>query len=201
MWAAIRRYSFVLAGLAPFLAACESDISLPSLSNLPFVEPTTTPPPCPPVRVLQDAEKLARYRDGPGRDITDIVVEAEFRGFIGSCGYEEKDGKFTSVNLLLTLEFDVTRGRAARERVMDLPYFVAIPKFYPKPAGRSDFTIRIRFPPNVDTITAQSEEIEVRLPLRDGARGPETNIFLGFALTAPQLEENRRHREMRIGGG
>lgn len=201
MYAEVIRRSFVLVGLVFLLAACETALSLPSLPDLPFTEPKLVPPPCPSVRLLQDADTLARYRPGPGRDITDIVVEAEIKAFRGSCGYVEEDGKFTSVNLLLKLQFDVSRGPANRTPISDVSYFVAVPKFYPKPAGRSDFAMRVRFPPNVDELTAVSEEIEVSIPLRDGARGPEINVILGFALTPSQLEENRRRRQTRSRGG
>jgi hypothetical protein len=194
---ALRRLS-VIAGVSFVLAACSSDISMPSLPNLPFTEPKVAPPACPTVRLLQDTDKISRYRDGPGRDITDVVVEAEVTGFRGSCGYVEEDGKFTAVNLALNLEFDVSIGPASPKRVVDIPYFVAIPKYYPNPRGRTDFSLRVRFPANAQSVLAVGEEIEVNIPLRGDARGPEINVFLGFAVNPEQLEDNRRRRQTRL---
>ncbi|MDA0239794.1 MAG: hypothetical protein O3A84_07170 [Proteobacteria bacterium] len=177
------------------LAACETGVSIP---ELPTIFPNSVPhPACPSIQMLQDADKLAQYRPGPGRDITDIIFEAELVGFKGECEYQEDDGKFTSVELVLKVQMEVNRGPANPTREARLPYFVAIPKFYPSPEGRKDFSVRIVFPENVNTLTVNAPEIEINIPLSDRLKGPDARIFLGFALTREQLEENRKRRSAR----
>lgn len=197
-WMSRLRRAGVISGVV-LLAACETGVSLP---ELPTIFPASVPhPACPSIQMLQDADKLAQYRPGPGRDITDIIFEAELIGFRGECEYQEEDGKFTSVGLILKVQMEVTRGPANPTREARLPYFVAIPKFYPSPEGRKDFAVRIVFPENVNTMTVNAQEIEISVPLSDRLKGPETRIFLGFALTREQLEENRKRRGARGGRG
>ncbi|MBV8167866.1 MAG: hypothetical protein JO021_13815, partial [Alphaproteobacteria bacterium] len=42
-------------------------------------------PPCPRVAVLADASHMAVYRDGPGRELTDIRYEADLARISGEC--------------------------------------------------------------------------------------------------------------------
>lgn len=185
----------LIAGAGLLLAAC-SIPEVPTIFGSDVVHPA-----CPTVQMLQDADKVAYYKAGPGRDITDIIVEAELIGFRGECEYQEEDGKFTSVEMVLKVQMDITRGPAAKGREAALPYFVAIPKFYPSPAGRKDFNVRIVFPENVNSLTVNAPEIQIDIPLSDQVTGADADIFLGFALTRAQLEENRKRRGARDASG
>lgn len=179
---------------AVMLAACGQ---LPSVDALnPFAGKAKKPvPDCPPVKMLQDADKLVFYRSGGGRDITDIVFQAELTGFDGECEYI-RDGKdnFTAVNLTLQVSFEVTRGPASAARNGEISYFVAIPDFFPRAEGRREFTRKFIFPENRNDISLSDSEIDVRLPLDAARTGPDTDIYIGFVLTRDQLENNRKRR-------
>ena len=186
------RPSLILAAFGLFLGACAFDPSLPEFPSI-FGEDLPIPA-CPKIKLLRDASQFTQFRPGPGRDITDIVVEARLTGFRGDCGYTEDDGKFTSVDVSLRPLFQVTRGPANRARSADVTFFVAIPKYYPASAGRSEFRTRIAFPANRNSLDIISGEIEIKVPLVRGTKGPDIDIFLGFVVSREQLERNRQRR-------
>ncbi len=43
--------------------------------------------PCPRVSILNDASLITIYRDGGGRDLTDIAFEARITRITSNCGY------------------------------------------------------------------------------------------------------------------
>ena len=104
-------------------------------------------PPCPPVYIMSDTATITKYKEGRGRDLTDVEVEAEVVGFKGECVYNDKGGEIS-----LQLSFDARRGPAAVGRKVDLTYFVAIPKFYPAPESKAIFTYPVSFQESADEI-------------------------------------------------
>ena len=180
-----------LAVLAAFLAACEVDP--PSLADLGIGGKGPLPG-CPPVKLLGAAAEIVQYREGPGRDITDIVHESKLVGFTGNCEFIGDSPNFTHVKVLMRPVLDISRGPAAAGHTLDLSYFVAIPEFYPRPEGRREMSVRVLFPENRSTLRVQDEEISLTIPLSGGRSAPDTDIFLGFVLTEEQLKANREGR-------
>jgi hypothetical protein len=170
--------------------------------ELPLIGKSVPPPPCPQIKVLADASNITQFRPGPGRDITDILLEAEITAFSGACEYEGDDGLWERVKVELeSIRFDVTRGPASRVRSAKLRYFVKIPHFYPSPIGAAEFDFRVAFPENRNSIEVSDSGIEVDIPLRRGARGADFIIYLGFVLNEEQIERNRQRRGPRAAGG
>ena len=65
-----------LLGMALFfLGGCSAIDGM--VEELPLVGKSAPVPACPKIKVLADAGNLTLYRSGPGRDITDILLEAE----------------------------------------------------------------------------------------------------------------------------
>jgi len=145
-------------------------------------------PRCPPVFILQDAGSLTRYKPGSSRDITDVLFQGKIVNFVGACDYNDAR---TEVKIDLNLAFDLSRGPANRDRKAAFQYFVAIPKFYPAPQGRSTFSIVAQFA-GQDTRTSASDEIQLVLPLDPKVPRDAYAIYLGFQLTTAELEDNRR---------
>ncbi len=157
------------------LAACQSG---QENSNLP---------PCPQVNILSDASRLTVYRDGPGRDLTDVLVDAQMEAVGGSCLYTRKmDG----VTVDVVLRMRALRGPASTGTGADLTYFVAVTNKDREIVAREEFPIRIEFPANASQVAA-SDELEQVIPLRGGARAEDYAIFIGFKLTPEQVERNR----------
>ena len=145
------------------------------------------PPPCPRVSVLSDAGKLVRYREGPGRDITDVLFEAGIVNFVGNCAYRDKN---TRVTIELSVVFDLTRGPANRDRKAGFEYFIAIPRFHPAPEGKRRLPIRVEFPGN-RTRSRVTDVLEVEIPIAKGSKGTDYPVFIGFQLSAGELREIR----------
>lgn len=183
-------------GMALLLSGCSM------MDGIPFIGGSRVQLDCPVIKVLGDAGEIIQYRPGPGRDITDIQIEAEIIAFSGSCQYEEEDGIYQSVNVELeSITFEVTRGPAYRGRTAKVRYFVKIPRFYPSPLGASEFTARVAFPENRNTVEFSDGGIDIDIPLGKGVRGPNQVIYLGFVLSREQMELNRQRKRMRVLGG
>lgn len=172
------------------------------VDKLPLIGKSDPVPPCPKIKVLADAGNITQYRPGPGRDVTDILLEAEITAFSGACEYEGEDGIYHQVKVELEgIRFDVTRGPASRARGANLRYFVKIPHFYPSPVAAAEFDFRIAFPENRNSIQVSDGGIEINIPLKPGTRGSDFNIYLGFVLTEEQIQRNRQRRASRAAGG
>ena len=160
---------------------------------------------CPPVSILSDTNRLTIYRAGPGRDLSDIAYEAQLVSFEGDCIYTadnkdmEKASKYREVTLNLRPRFRVTPGPALAAQRVTLDYFVAMPDFYPNSEGRADFSRAVDIPPTRTPIELVDSEIQLNIPLEEGRTGEQTEVYLGFALTEEQLQQNRRRSGGRLG--
>ncbi|KJV09487.1 hypothetical protein VZ95_11175 [Elstera litoralis] len=151
---------------------------------------TSTVPPCPRVGILADAARMTIFRDGAGRDITDVQSFSQIAGFSGSCYYEDK---LRTVMVDLRIELTSERGAAANgPRWADLPYFVSILDKNRAIIAQQDFTLRAEYPVNSIRV-GLFDEIEQRLPLQAGEFGDAYEVLIGFRLTPDQLEWNRQN--------
>lgn len=166
-------------GLGLVLAACGGPAT------------TSTVPPCPRVGILADAARMTVFREGPGRDITDVQSLSQIGGFSGSCYYTDKQ---RTVMVDLRIEVTSERGAAANgPRSADLPYFVSILNKNREIIAQQDFILRADYPVNSVRV-GLFDEIEQRLPLKDGEYGDAYEVLIGFRLTPDQLEWNRQNR-------
>ena len=188
----------VVGLLALLLGACE--FNMPSMPNLNPFASKVPPPACPRVAVLKDADRITRFAPGPGRDLTDILLNAEIVSFVGDCEYEGDAPNFTSVKVSIRVGIEMTRGPANRNRDVNLKYFVRIPQFYPSPSGNAVMTVKTRFPANRDTIRYGDQPVDVEIPLHAGKTGQDYQVFLGFVLTPAELKYNRENDRDALGG-
>jgi hypothetical protein len=152
---------------------------------------------CPPVSLLSEANRATVYRPGPGRDLSDIEYEIQLAGFEGNCEYlaankeDEKISKYREVNVYVRPRFRVTPGPALAGFRIPVNYFVAMPDFYPSPAGRADFSRTVDIPPSRTPVEFSDSEVAVNLPLDGNRVGGRTNVYLGLVLTEEQFRDNR----------
>ncbi len=165
----MRRLPVLLAALA--LAGCSSTGD-------------SAGPACPPVKILDEARTVTQFKDG--RDVTDAVYEAEILGYKGSCQYGEK-----GVNVRVSVAFKVGLGPAADSRTVKIPYFVAVPDFYPAESAKKKLTLKVPFPKGQDVIRLRDGEIGLDIPLDKPGQGAETPVVVGFQLSPEQLDYNR----------
>ena len=180
-------YLAVVALFMAVLAACESVDNF-----IPFSDTKLGPPRCPIIKFLKDADEITVYKSGAGRNLRNIIFQAELTGFKGECEYVGNNGVHTKVVLTLQLGLDITRGPAKKTRRVKLSYFVAIPEFFPKPEGKVSFNRVVIFPQDRNSMTLLDEAIEIVIPLNENRRGPQTKVLVGFELTKSQLEFNRQ---------
>ncbi len=101
------------------LVGCET-------SDLPFVDKPIILG-CPNFFVLEDAATLTQFRDGPGRDITDILVNAEMGEIrLGCLSKVDNDTNSGTLELDLSPIILAEMGAANVDSNAILPYFVII---------------------------------------------------------------------------
>ncbi len=144
--------------------------------------------PCPNFLLLGEAKDMTLFRAGPGRDITDVDFRAAIVDFSGTCEHTRSE-----VEAEFFVEIVVRRGPANRSRAASFEYFVAIPRFYPAPAGKKTFRVEVTFEDN-QTRVVYRDEIALKIPLRGGEIGADYDVYLGLQLDSEQLEYNRRRR-------
>ena len=128
------------------------------------------------------------YRDGPGRDLIDVVHE----GQIGEVGWSCKYSK-TDVTVLAKIAFLAQRGPASSQPEARLPFFVAVTDSGREILAKQVFQTVVAFPEGRSQ-AGVFEEIEEIIPLPDQTSGPEYEIIVGFQLTEEQLRHNRKRR-------
>jgi hypothetical protein len=144
-------------------------------------------PPCPKVAVLADAAHLAVFRDGPGRDLTDIRYEADIGRISGDCIYKKRN---TSVTVDMKLMITAKRGPADRDRVAPLAYFVAVVDAESHVLARKEFESQIEFGPEQAEVATQ-EELEEIIQLKKDQPGSDYDVLVGFRLSPEQVQRNR----------
>ncbi len=144
-------------------------------------------PPCPKVAVLSDAAHLTVFRNGPGRDLTDIRYEADIGRISGECVYKKNK---TNVTVEMKLMISAKRGAADRDGIADLAYFVAVVDAQSNVLARKEYQSQIEFAadrPEVATL----EELEEIIQLKKDQPGSDFDLMVGFRLTPEQVARNR----------
>jgi len=170
----------LLAVLAAGLSACGS-------LGMGDKEP---PPPCPKVRLLADTNKLVQFRQGPGRDITDVAYEIEIVGLDAVCEFKDKNA---TVTVTTTLGIAASRGPASLGDIAaSVSYFIAVIDSSQQVLGKEVFESRLDLPAGRRR-TGVAEETSQRIPLGT-RRSSEMEILVGLQLDEEHLRFNRQRR-------
>ena len=145
------------------------------------------PKPCPEVILLADASKQVKF-SGQGRDLTDVLFEAELEAGRQICSYDENE-----LDVDLQVRVIASRGPANSDRLANVNYFVAVARSDRTVLARRSFDIAIPFPGNRTRVSGL-EEIGQVITLSPGEDGSNYLIYLGFDLTPEELEFNRANR-------
>lgn len=149
--------------------------------------------PCPVARVMGEPSEITRFRSGPGKDPTDILFQARFVKVSGECSYDEDGGE---IEVELKVVIDVTKGQANREDEAAFNYFIAVaergPDIGPEPFvhGRQAFPVKVQFEETRKSLR-YTDEFEVTIPRPDNRSVYAYVLYLGFELTADELEYNK----------
>jgi len=153
------------------------------------------PPPCPRVSVLGDAARLTRFAEGPGRDLTDVVYEAEMTDVLSSCEHlVDDDTGRTVVVIVVAPVVSAVRGPANRDHQARFDYFVTVVGPQEAILNKEAFGLAVQFPGNRTRVRFRDDDppVTVDLPLSPEASALDYRLFVGFQLTPDELSYNRR---------
>ncbi|OYD84562.1 hypothetical protein [Azospirillum brasilense] len=141
---------------------------------------------CPKVSIVRDLAEVTQFRNGGGRDLTDVTSRAALADYSGNCDYTS-DGVTVNVNVFLIAE----RGPAMQGNTANYRYFVAVAKPGEEtPTTKTEFDTSVTFDAG-KLRSGSREELAPKIPLPKDANGKDWKIFLGFQLTPDQLAFNR----------
>lgn len=145
---------------------------------------------CPEIRIPQNTERLTRFRPGEGRDITDVRLQAEVTYLSGACEIDDE-----VIELGFPIAVTAQRGPANEEGLSDITLFVAVANQKREILSRRELPVRLSFPANKVRVISR-EEITVEIPRQEGDGVRDYLVFLGFALSAAELDFNRRENRL-----
>lgn len=159
-----------------------------------FADPIILP--CPDNRILADAAEYIQYREGGGRDLTDV----DFAGNIANMGLAcltriDKETKVGEMEVEVVFTFVANRGPANTTRKAQYPYFLAVTNIDKEIVYREEFDIGVDFIGNASRFTFKNEPITIILPLRPEVTDKNYLVYGGFELSREQLQLNRLRRE------
>jgi hypothetical protein len=116
-----------------------------------------------------------------------MVTDARITAIPASCTYADRG----TVRAKLGVTMQITRGPAAEGRSASVPYFLAVTEGE-RVLDEQDYAVNTIFPTNVDTVTANGQEITLNLPVTPDKSAAAYKIYVGFRLDAEDLDYNRR---------
>ena len=152
------------------------------------LDPGPPPPPCPDVAVLAAGERLVLFKPGPGRDLTDVIVEARVSDLTSACSYD--DGR---VEVETSFDIVSTRGPTAETGAAAVPFFAAVMDPDGRVIAKETFESHAEFPTGRRKVAVR-DTVTQRIPLPRPDRGQHYQVLIGFQLTPEQLEYNESRR-------
>jgi len=143
---------------------------------------------CPRVSLLKEAEAMTRYREGTGRDLTDVLYEAKVLDIKSSCKYLNERVRMEAI-----IDIAAKVGPASEGFSAQVPFFVAIIDSKKNIIAKRTFVSVAEFI-NGRRRAGVREEIEQTLYLKKGEIGSDYEVVVGLQLTKSQLQHNRRRR-------
>jgi hypothetical protein len=142
--------------------------------------------PCPTVGVPRESAALTLFREGDGRDLTDVIFAGGIKNTKLECSYSS-NGPTMTLGVIIGGEL----GPAARTRTATVPYFIAIVDPDRNILTKQVFNVTLSFPPNVSQANIY-DETEEKIPLPKNVSAERYGIAVGMQLTPDQLEYNRQ---------
>lgn len=169
------------------LAAGLGALSLAGLAGCGLFSPPVEQYDCPTTAAVGDARTLSKFRDGPGRDLTDVRYHVRLVDVASKCSYDRK-----GVIVQMLAGFALELGPANPDRNATYEFFVAITDPANQIIAKRIFTTSLAFPGNVGYVEHR-EELEQRIPLPKGGGAADYQVIIGLQLTADELEYNRTY--------
>lgn len=149
--------------------------------------------PCPDYRIPAEAANLVKFRDGPGRDLTDVEYHGRIANVQLACLHDiNQDTHTGKLTVDVTPVMLVERGPANTTREATFPYFIAVTDTKKNILFRQRLTQKVAFPGNRTRQVINVEPSTLEIPLAKNQQGHDFIIYFGFDLTHDQLDFNRK---------
>ncbi len=153
------------------------------------------PPPCPRAFILSDGSSVTQFKDGPGRDLTDVQYEAQIAEIKSACKFaadaKGKPNQIVGVQVNATLT--ALRGPALPAATVEVPFFVAVTDRQRMVLQKVTFNAKFVFEQGKRR-AAVLEETESLITIEEGRQSRDYQIVVGLQLTEDQLQYNRVKR-------
>ncbi len=140
---------------------------------------------CPDVRVPSETGNLTRFGPGDGRDITDVVMEAQFEEVRGECSVDDDE-----VEVAALVKITARQGPASTVQQGTFSFFVAVTDRKRNILSRRSVQGAVDFSGNRSRVTF-FERLKIDIPKTEEQTGDQFLIFMGFELTRQEVEFNR----------
>ena len=148
-------------------------------------DPEEKAPQCPVASLLPDAGLLTRYSER-GTDLSDLVLTVRLQDIKGGCG--ALGAKHESAHA--HAQMVVTRGPAAQGNTADFPYSAGVVR-NGQILDKRDYVEHVVFPPNVNTVVVDGQEVGFDFPILKGVSGPSYRVYFFLRLSEAELARNR----------
>lgn len=168
---------FVALGLLTALAGCGDEES----QSVSFA------PSCPLTHIPPEAADYYQY-EGKTFTFPHLVTRASILKLQGDClAAGRKD-----LQTRIALRFVVSRGMAAHDGTVTLPWFIAV-VHGDKIVNKHVFHHTFQFPANLSSYTTDTHVVTVDLPIPPKNTESDYRFEVGFQLTKDQLDYNETH--------
>ncbi len=146
---------------------------------------------CPSAKVVREFSNLTQFLPGPGRDLTDVVIEAKVDSVDGFCQFDLENDGSGEVEVDMEVFFQAALGPSNDTRSAEFVYFVALLDKERNVLRKPIFDAVLTFPSNASRVQF-SDEIAVDFRLEAGEPAADYEILVGFQLTDEEAEYNRK---------
>ncbi|MFT9400617.1 hypothetical protein [Acetobacter sp.] len=144
-------------------------------------------PSCPLTHIPPEAADFYTY-DGKTTTFPHLITRASILKLQGDCLAAGKKDLKTRI----ALRFVVSRGMAAQNGTITLPWFVAV-LHGDKIVNKHVFHHTFQFPANLSSFTTDTKVVTVDLPIVPKNTDSDYRFEVGFQLTKEQLSYNEAH--------
>ena len=146
---------------------------------------------CPLGVPVRDAAYLVRY-DGQGRDLTNVLFEAELVEVQVLCAINQDDVS-ADVEVEVVVTIRAIRGLADQSREANFNYFVAVIDPQSNVLVREAFDMTVPFQGSQSRLRVEDRlETEFTIPTAEVSR--DYKVYVGLELTPEEVELNRSRR-------
>lgn len=145
--------------------------------------------PCPKMSV-EETTSIGKFYTGDKEDDDSLLYTIELLGYNGTCEYSSN---YKSVKILMNPTFNIETGKNFKDNKVKIDYFIAVPKMFPDPDGRTLLTTKPKVPKGLVKFNFTDDVVEVKVPIEDGENPSNFKIFIGLQLTIDQLKNNKSY--------